>query len=129
MRDQYMRISEGFLLCFSLTNQSSFEEITNIRDQILRSKDVETFQGVLVGTKSDLIDEICVKHEDIVKLSTNFSIPYIETSAKTGINVEDAFLVLLGEMDKKRKIDESKQTNLKPIIDKNKEKKGGCIIS
>jgi len=39
MREQYMRSGEGFLLVFSVTDRSSFEEIEKFYNQILRVKD------------------------------------------------------------------------------------------
>jgi GTPase KRas len=39
MREQYMRTGEGFLLVYSITDQSSFEEIQSFCQQILRVKD------------------------------------------------------------------------------------------
>jgi GTPase KRas protein len=36
MREQYMRTGEGFLLVYSTTSRSSFEEIRMFHQQILR---------------------------------------------------------------------------------------------
>ena len=36
MREQYMRTGEGFLLVYSITSRSSFEEISHFHQQILR---------------------------------------------------------------------------------------------
>ena len=41
MRDGYMRTGEGFLCIYSITSRSSFEEIDQFREQILRVKDEE----------------------------------------------------------------------------------------
>ena len=57
MRDQYMRTGEGFLLVYSITNRSSFEEIGNFREQILRVKDAESVPMVLCGNKCDLEED------------------------------------------------------------------------
>ena len=54
MREQYMRSGEGFLLVFSLTDHSSFAEISKFQKQILRVKDRDEFPMLLVGNKSDL---------------------------------------------------------------------------
>jgi GTPase SAR1 family protein len=39
MRDGYYRHGEGFLLVYSVTTRSSFEEIVKLRDQIVRVKE------------------------------------------------------------------------------------------
>merc|ERR1711894_524493 len=57
MREQYMRTGEGFLLVFSVTDKSSFDEIPRFHTQILRVKDKDEFPMILVGNKSDLENE------------------------------------------------------------------------
>lgn len=54
MREQYMRSGEGFLLVFSITELSSFDEILKFHRQILRVKDREEFPMLMVGNKADL---------------------------------------------------------------------------
>ena len=50
---QYMRSGEGFLLVFSVTDRTSFEEVSRFHKQILRVKDRDEFPIMLVGNKSD----------------------------------------------------------------------------
>lgn len=54
MRDSYMRKGDGFLLVFSVDSQSSFQEVVQFQEQILRIKDADSFPMILVGNKSDL---------------------------------------------------------------------------
>ena len=51
MRDQYMRTGQGFLIVYSVTSPSSFHEVSQFRDQILRVKDADTVPIVIVGNK------------------------------------------------------------------------------
>ena len=57
MREQYMRTGEGFLLVYSITSRSSFEEISTFQQQILRVKDRDSYPIVVVANKSDLEHE------------------------------------------------------------------------
>ena len=52
MRDQYMRTGQGFLIVYSVTSRSSFHEVSQFRDQILRVKDADTVPIVIVGNKA-----------------------------------------------------------------------------
>merc|ERR1712188_139359 len=52
MRDQYMRTGQGFLIVYSITSRSSFDEVAQFRDQILRVKDADKVPIVIVGNKS-----------------------------------------------------------------------------
>lgn len=57
MREQYMRTGEGFLLVYSITSRTSFEEILTFQQQILRVKDKDYFPIIIVGNKCDLDNE------------------------------------------------------------------------
>ena len=41
MRDLYMKNGQGFLLVYSITAQSTFNDIQDLRDQIVRVKDTD----------------------------------------------------------------------------------------
>lgn len=95
MREQYMRTGEGFLLVYSVTSRASFEEIMNFRNQILRVKDADAFPMVIVGNKSDLSTERQVSFEEGAHLAHRLGCPFLETSAKQRVNVEEGFFELV----------------------------------
>lgn len=95
MREQYMRTGEGFLLVYSVTSRTSFEELMTYYQQIQRVKDADYIPVVVVGNKSDLEDERQVSYEDGVYLAKQMNAPFLETSAKQAIHVEDAFYTLV----------------------------------
>ena len=96
MREQYMRTGEGFLLVYSVTSKNSFEELMTYYQQILRVKDSDYVPVFLVGNKADLTDEERqVSFEDGVRMAKQFHAPFLETSAKQNVNVEDAFFGLV----------------------------------
>ncbi|KIV87811.1 Ras-like protein [Exophiala sideris] len=98
MREQYMRTGEGFLLVYSITSRQSFEEIMTFQKQILRVKDKDYFPIILVGNKCDLEGERAVTKEEGAQLAREFGCSFIETSAKSRINVENAFYELVREI-------------------------------
>jgi len=91
MREQYMRSGEGFLLVFSLTDRSSFGEIYKFHKQILRVKDRDEFPIILVGNKSDLVQQRVIDSEESQGLARQLKIPYIECSAKGRMNIDQSF--------------------------------------
>ena len=102
-----------FLLVYDVTNHQSFQDIS---DWI---KDGKPLLGdkllMLVGNKCDLEREREVERRTAEELADSLNIPYIETSAKEGINVELAF-VTLAAMWKKQKENvpqEKKQKDVK----------------
>lgn len=100
MREQYMRTGEGFLLVYSITSRQSFEEIRTFQQQILRVKDKDYFPIIVVGNKCDLKEERVVSVEEGKALADSFGCKFIETSAKSRINVENSFFDLVREIRK-----------------------------
>lgn len=124
MREQYMRSGEGFLLVFSVTDHSSFDEMFKFHRQILRVKDRDEFPMLMVGNKSDLEFQRHVSLEEAQQLSRQLKIPYIECSAKNRVNVDQAFHELVRVV---RKF----QLSERPLVkdeDKRKNKKRCCIL-
>lgn len=56
---------------------------------------------VLVGNKCDLPIR-CVDMEGAAVMARNYGIPFVETSAKTRMGVDDAFYTLVREIRKDR---------------------------
>jgi Ras-related protein R-Ras2 len=120
MREQYMRSGEGFLLVFSVTERSSFEEIYKFHRQILRVKDRDEFPMLMVGNKVDLEHQRVVWQEEAQQLARQLKVPYIECSAKMRMNVDNAFYELVRVV---RKFQLSERPPLKTnYIKRNKKK-------
>jgi len=112
MRDQYMRTGEGFLCVYSITCRSSFEEVAAFREQIARVKDEDRVPMVIAGNKADLESDRTVSAQEGADLARSFDCPFYETSAKTRVNVEEAWYRLVREVRKKRSAEWSrKKTN------------------
>jgi len=70
MRDLYMKNGQGFVLVYSIVSQSSFQDLGDIRDNIVRIKDSEEFPHILVANKSDLENDRVIstaEGEDLAK--------------------------------------------------------------
>lgn len=111
MREQYMRTGEGFLLVYSVTSRSSFEELTTFYQQILRVKDSDSVPVLLVGNKCDLEDERQVSYDEGLDLSKGFNCEFYETSAKQKINVENSFYGLVRNIRKQQRASEKQASN------------------
>ncbi|KHJ83723.1 Ras family protein [Oesophagostomum dentatum] len=89
MRDLYMKNGQGFVLVYSITAQSTFNDLMDLRDQILRVKDTDEVPMILVGNKCDLEDERVVGKDQGLNLARQIGSAYLETSAKAKINVNE----------------------------------------
>lgn len=100
MRDHYFRKGNGFLIVFSVISRQTFNSLENYHKQILRVKDETAYPMTFVANKVDMEDQRLVKPEEIEALSTRLGVQYIETSAKTGKNVEEAFATVVRQIKK-----------------------------
>jgi len=83
------------MVIFDITTRSSFEEASNMREHIMRVKDTDSPTMILVGNKCDLADSRKVARSEGQDLAVSWGVQYIETSAKTRINIEEAFFDLV----------------------------------
>ncbi|EAX86445.1 Ras family protein [Trichomonas vaginalis G3] len=91
----YIRGAVGILLVFSLTDRSSFESVP----EWIKAADTDSRPTILlVGNKSDLTAQRAVDYNEIIEFAAQRNIDYIETSAHTGANIDDAFIALLSQV-------------------------------
>ena len=53
---------------------------------------------ILVGNKCDLDNERKVSYEEGMELAKHFEVPFLETSAKQSVNVENSFITMTKEI-------------------------------
>ncbi len=93
IRPMYYRGSLGALLIFDLTNSASFEHLPGWIEEVRANIKTE-IPFLLVGNKSDLVDQRAVSLNEINTFTRDFNLYYMETSAKTGEGVGDCFYIL-----------------------------------
>jgi len=123
MQDQWMRDGKGFLLVYNITDKTSFDNVSALRDKILRTKDAQKVPIVLVGNKCDLVNERVVDTEEGKNLASQWGCPFFETSAKEKINNEVCFDALVMEIQKMQPTENGDKPG-KP----KKKKSGLCTI-
>ncbi|KAK0168633.1 hypothetical protein PV327_002411 [Microctonus hyperodae] len=104
MRDQYMRCGEGFMICYSVTDRHSFQEVLEYRKLISRVRANEDIPLVLVGNKFDLQSQRKVTTEEGKALAHQLGCPFYETSAALRQFIDDAFYSLVRQIRSKERI-------------------------
>lgn len=100
MRDLYIKNGQGFIIVYSLTSKQSFQDIKLIRDQIIRVKGHNKVPIVLAANKCDLVEPFReVSTEEGFELANEWSVPYVETSAKNSTIVNSLFTEIVKEMN------------------------------
>lgn len=90
LRRQFMNGSDCGIIVFDVTRRSSLENIPRWMNEARAN--VPGLQFALVGNKTDLVDERVVKHEEAERAAKeNKLLFYIETSAKSGSNIQLLF--------------------------------------
>jgi len=98
MRDMYVKNGHGFVLAYSIIAQSTFNDIPDLHQLIVRVKDTDKVPMVLVGNKCDLTDQRVITSEQGEALAQKFNCKFIEASAMTKINVDQIFQDLVRQI-------------------------------
>lgn len=97
---QRLNIQKGhaFILVYSITSRQSLEELKAIYQDIVQIKGANEMRNVpvmLVGSKCDETSAREVSTAVVEKLAQDWHCTQMETSAKTNVNVKEAFQQLL----------------------------------
>ena len=124
--------ANGALFVYDITNNKSFENVKNwIKDSEIYGK----FDSIICGNKVDLDSQRAIKFDTLKEFGLKQKIPVIETSAKTGVNIEQAFKMLVDQILKGRNDEEIRKEfgfeqpenfNLQKCQKKTKES-NGCV--
>ncbi|GBE82815.1 GTP-binding protein [Sparassis crispa] len=103
----YYRGAHGIVVVYDVTDQDSFENVKGWLTEIERYAS-ENVKKLLLGNKSDLVERKIVQYSVAKDFADELKIPFLETSAKTSANVEEAFLTMSKEI--KDSLDASPQS-------------------
>ena len=95
MAFNFLKNIQGILLIYDLTDESSFISIDRWINNLENKLDMKNVPIILVGNKNDKEDERKVSYEEGLKYAQKYNFKFFEMSAKTGENVNEAFLTLI----------------------------------
>ena len=128
MRASWYSKASAFLLCFSLVDRSTLEEAACFRDEILRVS--EAYHDcvapiiILCGTKHDLVENKTISDEAAIT-AKRWGCSFVETSAKSGFQVEHAFRQIILDIRSRR---EHEQLNKHSASGKKKKLSKACRL-
>ncbi|KAM9992472.1 hypothetical protein ACTFIY_009920 [Dictyostelium cf. discoideum] len=109
----FYRGAHGVLVCYDVTDQLTYNNVGLWMQEIQRYG-VFGVSRVLVGNKCDLKDRKLVNTSIAQEYADTLGIPFIETSATTGVNVEEAFMAMADEIYRNH-MGGSKPSIVKPV--------------
>ena len=110
VRELYYKGSHGGLLVFDITRRDSFSNLMNWVDELYKNSGRGKMPLTVLGNKVDLREEVDdpVTKEEVFTFIKElkeakgipYEITYLETSAKTGANVDESFKILATSIKK-----------------------------
>lgn len=88
-------------MVYDVTSTESFDHVNDWLKEVNRYAAPGTVK-LLVGNKCDRTADRVVTEEQAKDFAEELGIPFIETSAKSAKNVEEAFLTMAGQLIKQR---------------------------
>ena len=127
----YYKGATGALVVYDITRRDTFNHVTKWLDEV-RANALKEIQIILIGNKKDLEDKRQVQTEEGQALADKNGLLFLETSAKTAVNVSEAFIKSaqkILEMIQKTGIDPTlpgKNVKITVDDDDEEEQKKGC---
>ncbi len=127
----YLRGADGVVLVFDVTNSETFDNLKFWLDSLKNNLgENNSFLPVVInGNKID-IDDRDISKDDANKFAQENNYKYFETSAKSGVGVNELFREIVNQiLENKEKTDEVKEERKSIKINENKgnnQKKKGC---
>ncbi|XP_038643162.1 ras-related protein Rab-13-like, partial [Scyliorhinus canicula] len=93
----HLTVLQGIILVYDITDEKSFENIQNWMKSIKENASA-TVERMLLGNKCDMENKRKVPKDKAEKLAKEHGIRFFETSAKSSLNVEEAFRSLANDI-------------------------------
>ena len=95
----YYKGSHGIILIYDVTNIQTFENVKSWVNQIREEASTNVIIYI-AANKIDMEEERKVSKEEGEKLAQELGFPFMETSAKSGVNINETFDDLVERIDK-----------------------------
>ena len=96
--------ADGIILVYDVTDTKSKESVFDWLNLIKKNLENLDIDIILIGNKIDLADERKVTKDDGEIISKQLNYQIIETSAKTGKNVNEAFMIIIKKIFNKNSL-------------------------
>ena len=115
-------------MVFDLTDKESFDHVAEWLREVDKHSQPDDTIRMLIGNKTDLPKDRQVSAEDIKNFTKATGIPVVETSAKLGSKIEDAFVTITKKLISLKAGKEKKEphSGLKISEKETPKASGGC---
>ena len=119
-----IQLADGFFLVFAVDNKNSFERITFWLQKTEEKVQINQKVIIIIGNKIDVEgNKRVVSKEEAIQFAKKYKLKYLETSAKTGFRVKEAFKTLYQDIyELNKKLGQNDNIKLGEEDNKNKSK-------
>jgi len=130
IRESYYKDGDGFLCVYDVTSRTTFQDVAEFYNAILRVKDASSVPFMLVGNKADMEDKRKITKSEGEAMAKKLGCRFIETSAKARMNVDEMFAQLVEEImiSKKGKEPEVAKETAPPTDSAPVKKRKHCLL-
>jgi len=121
----YYRGAQAALIVYDITSKDSFLKAQNWARELQRQANANIVLA-LVGNKLDLASKRMVENAEAKEYADENNLLFMETSAKTAINVVEVFTAIATRLPKGESSKEPSEVGKKLKDNDKKEGKGGC---
>jgi len=123
----YYRGAQAALIVYDITSKDSFLKAQNWVRELQRQAS-SNIVIALVGNKLDLASNRAVDHNEAKMFADENNLLFMETSAKTAVNVAEVFTAIATKLPKNENDLGQRQQpgNIKPTTKDTNKKEGGC---
>eukprot|EP01084_Bolivina_argentea_P063730 116299_1 len=95
----YFRGAHAIMISYTITDKSTFNRVAYWL-RLINQNGSENVIKILVGNQADMVEERQVTLETAQQFANDNNVYFMEVSAKTGMNVEDAFTFVVKQLIK-----------------------------
>jgi small GTP-binding protein len=121
----YFRAAVGVMLVFDLTDRKSFEDLTQWLTDVHSLCDPNAVV-TLIGNKSDEVDKRVTTATEAQNFAQSHELTYLETSAKGGNNIQEAFEKAAAAVHRKHAAPQEEEGTKVEQLATSKKGKGCC---
>ncbi|GAB6025891.1 Ras-protein Rab-26 [Chamberlinius hualienensis] len=122
----YYRDAHALLLLYDVCNKNSFDNTRAWLGEI-NEYALEDVAIMLLGNKADMHQDRVIRTEDGERLAKEYNVAFMETSAKTGMNVELAFMAVARDLKfRKSPTTDNPRFNVNEFVQAHSQKAGCC---